>query len=170
MAVKQKGFAGRLRFASKTTTAILYPMKTTRFVFAAAATLVALGVTACSTPESRIRKNPAAFARLAPEQQDMIRKGQVGIGFDQEMVQLALGEPDQIRTRTDASGVTEIWSYTTYEGPDGMILYRGWYHRYYYWGDPLYPYYLSYPYRREHDHFRVTFRGGKVISIEERKQ
>ncbi|HUJ42931.1 MAG TPA: hypothetical protein VLW52_04910 [Opitutaceae bacterium] len=145
-------------------------MKTPRFPVAAAVVLAALCIAGCSTPESRIRKNPEVFARLTPAQQDMIRKGQVGIGFTEEMVQLALGEPDQIRTRTDANGVTEIWSYTTYEGPDGMILYRGWYHRYYYWGDPLYPYYLSYPYRREHEHFRVTFRDGKVISVEERKQ
>ena len=145
-------------------------MKTPKFIFAAATMLAALCFAGCSTPESRIRKNPEVFARLSPAQQDMIRKGQVGIGFTQEMVQLALGEPDQIRTRTDVSGVSEIWSYTNYEGPDGVMLYRGWYHRYYYWGDPLYPYYLSYPYRREHDHFRVTFRDGKVISIEERKQ
>ena len=136
----------------------------------ASAVLAALCFAGCSTPESRIRKNPEVFARLNPAQQEMIRQGQVGIGFDQEMVQLALGEPDQVRTRNDAKGVSEIWSYTTYEGSDGMILYRGWYHRYYYWGDPLYPYYLSYPYRREHDHFRITFRDGKVITIEERKQ
>lgn len=145
-------------------------MKTPQTFFAMVVTLAALCLAGCSTPESRIRKNPEAFARLTPAQQDLIRKGQVGIGFDQEMVQLALGEPDQIRTRTDARGMSEIWSYTTYEAPDGMMLYRGWYHRYYYWGDPLYPYYLSNPYRREHDHFRVTFRDGKVISIEERKQ
>jgi hypothetical protein len=145
-------------------------MKSPRTSFAMVVTLAALCLAGCSTPESRIRQNPEVFARLTPAQQDLIRKGQIGIGFDQEMVQLALGEPDQVRTRTDASGVSEIWSYTTYEGTDGMILYRGWYHRYYYRGDPLYPYYLSYPYRREREHFRVTFRDGKVVSIEERKQ
>src|SRR5512135_2948141 len=117
-------------------------MKTTRFFVCAAVLLAAIGISGCSTPESRIRGNPAAFARLTPQQQDLIRKGQIAIGFDQEMVQLALGDPDHVTTRTDANGVSEVWRYTTYEAPNGIILYRGWYHRYYYWGDPLFPYYL----------------------------
>ena len=145
-------------------------MKTSKYLLLAATALAALYVAGCSTPESRIRKNPEAFARLTPAQQDLIRKGQIVIGFDQEMVQLALGEPDHIITRTDAKGASEIWSYTTYESTDGMLLYRGWYHRYYYWGDPMFPYYLDYPYRRERDHYRVTFKDGKAVTIEEHKQ
>jgi outer membrane protein assembly factor BamE (lipoprotein component of BamABCDE complex) len=145
-------------------------MKTSKFLLLAATALVALCVAGCSTPEARIRKNPEAFARLTPAQQDLIRKGQIAIGFDQEMVQLALGEPDHIITRTDATGASEIWSYTTYESPDGMLLYRGWYHRYYYWGDPMFPYYLDYPHRQERDHYRVTFKDGRAVSIEEHKQ
>lgn len=144
-------------------------MNTTRLLLGAAVLLATLGISGCSTPESRIRGNPAVFARLTPQQQDLIRKGQIAIGFDQEMVQLALGDPDHITTRTDASGVSEVWRYTTYESPDGIILYRGWYHRYYYWGDPLFPYYLDYPYRREHDQIRVTFKAGKVVSVEEQR-
>jgi outer membrane protein assembly factor BamE (lipoprotein component of BamABCDE complex) len=145
-------------------------MKTSKFLLLAATALTALCVAGCSTPESRIRKNPEAFARLTPAQQDLISKGQIAIGFDQEMVQLALGEPDHIITRTDAKGASEIWSYTTYESTDGMLLYRGWYHRYYYWGDPMFPYYLDYPHRRERDHYRVTFKDGKAVTIEEHKQ
>ncbi len=144
-------------------------MKTTRFLLCAGLLGAALGIGGCSTPATRIRDNPAIFARLTPAQQDLIRKGQIAIGFDQEMVQLALGDPDHITTRTDANGVSEVWRYTTYESPDGMILYRGWYHRYY-WRDPLFPYYLDYPYRREHDHIRVTFKDGKVVSVEEQVQ
>ena len=145
-------------------------MNTPKFLFMAAALAAVVALTGCSTPESRIRKNPAVFARLAPEQQDQIRKGQIAVGFDQEMVELALGEPDHITTRTTAEGMSETWRYTTYDLPDGMPLYRGWYHRYYYWGDPMFPYYLDYPYRRERDHLRVTFKSGKVVSIEEQKQ
>ena len=145
-------------------------MKTSKFLLLAATALAALGITGCSTPESRIRNNPEAFARLTPAQQALIRKGQIAIGFDQEMVQLARGEPDHIRTRTEASGGSEIWSYTTYEGSDGMLLYRGWYHRYYYWDDPMFPYYLDYPHRRERDHYRVTFKDGRAVTIEEHKQ
>ena len=140
-------------------------MSTTKVGWVVVAALVLAG---CSTPQTRINRNPEAFARLTPQQQELIKKGQIAIGFDQEMVQLALGEPDHIIARTDATGVSEIWSYTTYELPDGMPLYRGWYHRYYGWG-PGYPYYLSYPYRREYESLRVTFKGGRVITVEQRR-
>ena len=144
-------------------------MKTPLAVILLAAGLALLA--GCSTPESRINQNPAAFARLTPEQQQLIKEGKVAIGFDQTTVKLALGDPDRIRERTDANGTSEIWSYVTYEGDDGMLLYRGYYHRYYYgFGDPFYPYYLAYPTRHEHTHFRVVFREGKVVLIENEKR
>lgn len=97
----------------------------------------------------------------------MIRRGQVDIGFTGEMVRLALGEPDRISTRRDTDGTSEVWSYVTYDRLDGMPLYRGWYHRYYLWDDPLYPYYLSTSARRERDRFSVIFRNGRVQALEE---
>lgn len=140
-------------------------MKTILSVFALAAGLVLLA--GCSTPQSRINENPAIFARLTPEQQQAIKEGKVALGFDAPMVRLALGDPDRIHERTDASGMSEVWSYVTYEDDGGMPLYRGYYHRYYYGlSDPFYPYYLAYPTRREHTHFRVVFRDGKVVLIE----
>jgi hypothetical protein len=145
-------------------------MKTPGFLLGAAALVALVAMAGCATPAYRIRNNPEAFNRLTPEQQNLIRKGQIAVGFDPQMVELALGEPDHVTTRTTAEGVSEIWRYTTYDLPDGAPLYRGWYHRYYCWGDPLFPYYLDYPYRREHDHFRVTFKSGKVVSIEEQTQ
>jgi len=89
----------------------------------------------------------------------------VAIGFTQEMVKLSLGEPDKIYTRTDANGVSEAWSYTTYETEEGVMLYRGYYHRY--WGDPLYyPYYMGYSGRRDHEYLKVVFTEGRVSLIE----
>lgn len=121
----------------------------------------------CSTPATRIKDNPEAFSRLTRQQQELIKEGKVAIGFDQSMVKLAIGDPDRTRERTDVNGTSEIWSYVTYEGDDGVPLYRGYYHRYYYgMRDPFYPYYLSYPTRTEHEHFRVVFRDGKVVVIE----
>jgi hypothetical protein len=117
----------------------------------------------CSTTESRIKDNPDAFNRLAPAQQELIKKGQIAIGFDADMVHLAIGEPDHIRVRTDLAGTSEVWIYTTWENSAGGILYSGWYHRRF---DSFYPYYLEVPARRERDHFRVTFKDGKVIAIE----
>lgn len=135
------------------------------------ALLLAVGLLGCATPEARIRKSPAAFALLSPTQQEMIKKGQVGVGFDQEMVKLSLGEPDRVRARTDAQGTTEVWSYATYDKDDGYTLYRGSYHRYYCWGDPLYPYYMYYSSRRTREQLSVVFDAvGKVASIEQEKR
>ena len=146
-------------------------MKTLKFISVLFVAMGLAGLAGCSTPEARIQKNPEIFARIAPEQQEMIKKGQVGVGFDQEMVKLALGEADRVRSRTDATGTSEVWSYVTYEGLDGYPLYRGWYHHYYGWGDPLYPYYLTVSARREREHLRVVFDAtGKVTNIEQDKR
>lgn len=118
----------------------------------------------CSTPESRIARQPEIFNRLTPEQQQLIREGRVGLGFDKDMVRLALGDPDRVRERIDQNGRSEVWSYVSYESNDGMLLYRGWYHRG--WGHPFYPYYLTVPGRRERSRDEVVFREDRVVSID----
>jgi len=120
----------------------------------------------CATPESRIKQNPAAFDRATPAQQELIKQGKVDIGFDTELVELALGVPDRTREKIDANGKEVIWSYVNYEGPDGVILYRGWYHRGY-WAGPHYAYFADYPNRRERERFRVVFKDGRVIQVEQ---
>ena len=135
-------------------------------------------LSACSTPETRIQKNPDAFAKFPPEVQEMIKKGQVALGFDQDMVRFAIGKPDRVRTYLDANGSKEIWSYTSYHvdtsvgfyggygypGYYGAYAYRPWgYYPYWGYGGWGHPYSASIPY----EHFRVEFRGGKVISIEQ---
>ena len=146
-------------------------MKTSNLYLMLGALLVAVGLAGCATPEARIEKNPEIFARLTPSQQEMIKKGQVGVGFDQEMVKLALGEADRVLARTDKAGTSEVWSYVTYDGDDGHMLYRGYYHRYYGWGNPIYPYYMNYPSRRMREQLKVTFGAdGKVASIEQEKR
>ena len=143
-------------------------MKTPKIIVLFAAALAAFSLVGCATPASRIRKNPELFANYAPEQQTLIMQGKVAVGFDKDAVRLALGAPDHVRTRVTNDGASQIWSYVTYEAPDGMPLYRGWYHRYYAWRDPLYPWYDGYPDRREREHFRVVFdRTGHVSTIEQ---
>lgn len=130
--------------------------------------LVALGalwLAGCSTPASRIKANPQAFERLTPQQQALVKAGQVGLGFDFDAVKLALGDPDRVTSRTDATGETVVWHYLTYEA-DGRLLYTGYYHSGRgWWGWPGYPYYLDYPYRQVRDRFRVEFKGGQVTAI-----
>lgn len=139
-------------------------MRTLSLLFISLGLLLVAG---CATPEARIKRNPDAFNQLSPGDQQLIREGKVALGFTPEMVKLALGDPDRVFLRTDAAGTSESWSYTTYEGPDGALLYRGFYHRYYGFGDPFYPYYLSYPSRREREYFKVVFTAGRVSSIEQ---
>jgi hypothetical protein len=139
-------------------------MKTKRLMLLFAAVLVPLGLIGCSTPSTRIRSNPEAFARLSPDQQALVKNGQVGLGFSMEAVKLALGDPDRITTTTTNDGQTTVWHYTSYEA-DGRMLFTGYYHAGRGpWG-PWYPYYLDYPDRRAHDYFRVEFRGDRVSAI-----
>ena len=73
--------------------------------------VLALVAAGCSTPESRIAKDQAAFAAYPPPVQERIRAGQVDVGFTAAMVRLALGVPDQVFTRVTDRGTDEIWTY-----------------------------------------------------------
>jgi hypothetical protein len=69
-------------------------------------------LSACSsTPESRIRRNQALFDTFSPEDQAKIRQGIVAIGFTPDMVSIAMGTADQVRTRTTPQGEQTIWVY-----------------------------------------------------------
>lgn len=67
----------------------------------------------CSTPASRIKKNPELFASFPPEAQQQIQQGQIDLGFTPDMVSMALGEPNRIYNRTTTEGSVEVWSYTS---------------------------------------------------------
>jgi hypothetical protein len=126
---------------------------------------VSVWLTGCASPDARIKRSPEMFARLSPEHQALVREGKVGVGFGVDAVRLAVGEPDRVWVRTDATGTSEVWSYTTWATDFGRPLYRGWYHAY----SDLSPYYyLNSERRREHEYFKVVFdNGGKVVAIEQ---
>lgn len=77
--------------------------------FAAFAAIVALA--ACSTTSSRIQGKQAEFDRYPAEAQQKIRAGEVGVGFTQEQVRLALGEPSRTYTQQTAAWESEVWAY-----------------------------------------------------------
>ena len=74
--------------------------------------LLALLVTSCATPQSRIKRQQEVFDTFPPDVQETIRAGAVDIGFDTNMVFIALGRPDREYQRRTAAGETTIWSYT----------------------------------------------------------
>jgi len=128
----------------------------------------------CSTPASRIRANPGLFATFAPADQELVRKGEIALGFTPDMVRLALGKPDITSQRITSSGTTETWRYQNYDHQSaeytsayfysswGRSFYRsrgrfwggGWDLPYSNWGPPL------------TDYLRVTFTDGRVTEIE----
>lgn len=134
-----------------------------RLVWSGLLVLAALTLAGCASPDKRIAKEPELFASYPPETQALIREGKVGIGFDEHMVWLAVGEPDRKWVRTDATGTHDIWAFTRFEQADGLPLYRGGYHRAY---DGAYPFYDHYPARKSRDYFRVTFKEGRVVAVE----
>jgi hypothetical protein len=78
-----------------------------RFLFAAAGA----ALIACSTPQSRIRKNQAAFDSYPPQVQRDIQNGKVDVGFTNAQVAMALGDPDRVYSRETAASTQEVWAY-----------------------------------------------------------
>lgn len=154
-------------------------MKTTQLYLMGAMALSSVWLAGCSTPDTRIRADPSAFAQLSPQQQQLVRAGRVGIGYSMEAVKLALGNPDRVTLRTNLNGEIQIWHYVQYDYYDAGFLYPGpgwgWgagYGRRWGrgggwggwggWG-------LMDDYAVPYDHFRIEFKDGKVTSINEER-
>ncbi len=74
--------------------------------------LLATGLlSACSTPDSRIAENQAVFARYPAAVQQKIRAGKIDLGYTQEMVRFALGEPSRQMIQQTETGPVELWMY-----------------------------------------------------------
>lgn len=42
---------------------------------------------------------------------EKVAAGKIDLGFTREQVEVALGAPDRVFTRTDANGESQVWSY-----------------------------------------------------------
>lgn len=160
-------------------------MKTSKHYLLFAAVLSAMWLAGCSTPATRIRNNPQAFARLNPDHQALVKAGQVGIGMDMSAVELAVGKPDRITVRSNAEGQTQVWRYVDYAYYSGGFLHsgryagwggggwggRGYYDHGGYWGGGYYGggYYEFNP-SQETNRLLVEFKNSTVSSIVQEKR
>ena len=127
-----------------------------------------LALAGCVSPEQRIQDNPQVFAKATPQQQALIKQGQVALDFTPDFVELAMGRPDRITERTDPGGTETIWHYTQRQD-------YGYYPAYYdpwwgpgwgWWGPRFVPVTYVPAASYERDRLRVVFREGKVRFIE----
>jgi hypothetical protein len=83
----------------------------------------ALLFSACSTTKNqRITQNQAAFDTYTPAERQMIRTGQVAVGFEQDMVRMALGDPSREATVDTANGKQIAWEYRQIKPSLGISL------------------------------------------------
>jgi len=64
-----------------------------------------------STQNQRITQNEALFNTYTPTERKLIRMGEVAVGFDQDQVRMALGEPSRETTVDTAAGKAIVWEY-----------------------------------------------------------
>jgi hypothetical protein len=76
-----------------------------------------LALAGCATtPADRIAQHRSAFDTWPAEVQTKIRAGQIAVGFTEEQVRMALGDPERVITRTTEQGVSLVWAYR-HRGP-----------------------------------------------------
>lgn len=79
--------------------------------------ILAAALSACQSPQSRIRKNQAAFDAFPPEVQTAIRQGRAEVGFTEQQVLMALGKPGRVYSQKTAASNQEVWEYGVGGGP-----------------------------------------------------
>ncbi len=129
----------------------------------------------CQTVERRIQEKPEVFYKLDRETQDKILQGIIDIGYNEDMVYLALGKPDEKRERVTENSRTQTWIYNTYYTRYEGTASVGYQRRVYY--DPLLRSYRLYyrpvfadTYREEkEERIRIIFQDGRVTVIEQAK-
>lgn len=128
-------------------------------------------VASCASPDSRIRRNAELFETFPPEVQAAVRDGRVDLGFNQDMVFIALGKPNREYTRRTRQGEFVVWAYTDHfrrvqrQKVDGRFRVRdsrtGHVHSV---RDSVW---VDVPTFYEFDRLRIEFQDNEVVAIEE---
>lgn len=66
---------------------------------------------ACSTPQTRIEKDPASYAKFPPDVQASVKQGKIGLGYTPDMVYVAWGKPENKKQIVEANSKKEVWIY-----------------------------------------------------------
>jgi hypothetical protein len=142
-------------------------MKRRSFVRASTLPLVtvALILTGCSTPQTRISDHPDLYQSLSHRDQALVAQGQIRIGMSRAPVWLAWGSPDSKIVGNMGGGPTETWVYTYYATCPYCPYCGPWDP---YFGAPLYdPFcYSWFPPSIPYPGKLVTFANGKVVSFQ----
>lgn len=85
-----------------------------RRLFLGASALGVLVLTSCSTPQTRISDHPDLYQSLSPNDQALVRQGQIRYGMSRSAVWLAWGSPDQKIVGNMSGRPTETWIYIYY--------------------------------------------------------
>lgn len=64
-----------------------------------------------SSTNQRISQQEALFNTYTPAERQMIRTGQVAVGFDQDQVRMSLGDPSRETSIDTAAGKAIVWEY-----------------------------------------------------------
>ena len=71
-------------------------------------------MTAQDRRDKRITQNIDLFYEYTEEERAKIRRGQIDIGFNENMVFLAIGKADRVGRRKNAEGESVTWQYSSY--------------------------------------------------------
>jgi outer membrane protein assembly factor BamE (lipoprotein component of BamABCDE complex) len=139
------------------------------------ATLAAVVLLAgCDTFNSRAKEKSEVYDNLSPKTQKRLQRGTIHVGDTEDMVYIALGEPEEKREMTNTKGSENIWIYRTYwqqyEGtewvgwrrsiepaPGGFAVFH----------EPVSRDIYA---TRVDDVIRVTFANSKVVSVNQQKR
>lgn len=74
--------------------------------------LVTAMLMACSSAATRISDQQSLFDAYPADVQQKIRAGQVDVGFTQDQVRMAVGEPTRRYSQQTTAGDSEVWAYS----------------------------------------------------------
>lgn len=147
------------------------------FLFCSLAALTAaFYLSGCDTFRTRAEEKSEVYNSLPTMTQQRLEKGHVNVGDTQDMVYIALGNPEEKREVSNPGGNQTVWIYRTYWEQYEGSAWVGWHrvivpaaggHGYVIYHEPI----TQDVYRSHVDEvIRVTFVNNVVTSVEQQKR